>query len=195
MSTPIPELHRRAADRFGLLVHAVQPDEWTLPTPCAAWDVRALVNHVTSENLWVPPLFADQTVSDVGDRLDGDLLGTRPQAMWDESLAAAAAAIHAVDAMKQIVHLSFGDVAGHEYVTQLVADLVIHGWDLANAIGHDQTLDPELVQVCASWFSGVAEQARQAGIVGPRLPVPDTADPQTKLLADFGRQASKTPAR
>ena len=34
--------------------------------------------------------------------------------------------------MDQVVHLSFGDVAGHEDATQLVADLVIHGWDMGS---------------------------------------------------------------
>jgi uncharacterized protein (TIGR03086 family) len=161
-----------------------------LPTPCAEWDVRALVGHVVTENLWVPPLFEGRTVDEVGGRLDGDPLGADAQTAWDDSAAAATAAIHAEGAMDQVVHLSFGDVPGHEYVTQLVADLVIHGWDLAHAIGQDETLDPELVAVCASWFSRVADQARQAGVVGPALPVPETADPQTRLLADFGREAS-----
>jgi uncharacterized protein (TIGR03086 family) len=187
VNTVAPQLHRRAADRFGQLVHAVQPEQWQLATPCAAWDVRALVNHVVGENRWVVPLFKGQTVSAVGDLLDGDLLGADPVAAWDESLGAAAAAIQRYGAMDRTIHLSFGDVAGHEYVTQLVADLVIHGWDLAHAIGQDETLDPQLVHACAQWFSGVAELCRQAGIVGPPQQVPDTADPQTKLLAAFGR--------
>jgi uncharacterized protein (TIGR03086 family) len=189
VNTGPPELHRRAAARFGRLVHAVQPEQWQLPTPCTAWDVRALVNHVVGENRWVVPLFEGQTVSTVGDLFDGDLLGAHPQVAWDESVAAAAAAIHLNGAMDQLVHLSFGDVAGHEYVTQLVADLVIHGWDLAHAIGEDETIEPQLVEACATWFSGVAELCRAAGIVGPPQQVPDTADPQTKLLAAFGRQA------
>jgi uncharacterized protein (TIGR03086 family) len=190
MSAEVPELHRRAAGRIGHLVHAVRADQWTLPTPCAEWDVRALVGHVVTENLWVPPLFEGLTVADVGSRLDGDPLGADARSAWDGSAAAATAAISADGAMDRVVHLSFGDVPGHEYVTQLVADLVIHGWDLARAIGQDETLDPELVALCASWFSGIAEQARQAGIVGPALPVSETADAQTRLLADFGRDTS-----
>ena len=30
--------------------------QWHDPTPCTDWDVRTLVNHVTVEQLWVPPL-------------------------------------------------------------------------------------------------------------------------------------------
>jgi methylase of polypeptide subunit release factors len=50
--------------------------------------------------------------------------------------------------------------------TRLVTDLVIHAWDLARATTQDETLDPEVVQLCVSWFSRVAHQARQPGIVG-----------------------------
>lgn len=192
MKATAPDLHRRAAATFGALVHSVRTDQWQLPTPCAGWDVRALVNHVVGENRWVPLLFAGQSVADVDDHLDGDLLGRDPRAAWDDSLAAAAEAINRHGAMVQAVHLSVGDVPGGEYVTQLGADLVVHSWDLARAIGGDETLDASLVQAAAAWFSGVAELARRAGVVGPPLHVPGTADPQAKLLADLGRDASQS---
>ena len=57
--------------------------------------------------------------------------------------------------MSRTVHLSFGDVTGEEYARQLVADLLIHGWDLARAIGADETLDADLVDEVAAWFVGV----------------------------------------
>jgi uncharacterized protein (TIGR03086 family) len=190
-----PDLYQHAAGGFGRLVHCVRADQWHLPTPCAAWDVWALVNHVVAENRWVPLLFAGRRVAEVGDRLDGDLLGANPQAAWDDCLTVAAEAINHDGAMVETVHLSFGDVQGQEYVIQLVADLVVHAWDLARAIGGDETLDASLVRAAAGWFSGVAEAARQAGIVAPPVPVPDTADAQTKLLADFGRDTSQVGPR
>ncbi|HZA84707.1 MAG TPA: maleylpyruvate isomerase N-terminal domain-containing protein, partial [Actinomycetes bacterium] len=39
------ELHRRAVEEFGARVGAVADDQWELPTPCADWNVRQLVNH------------------------------------------------------------------------------------------------------------------------------------------------------
>lgn len=181
------ELYRGAAAGFGNCVHAVGPDQWSWPTPCSEWNVRELVNHLVGENRWVPELFAGRTVADVGDRLDGDLLGADPVAAWDSSIAAALDSIGEDGAMARIVRLSFGDLPGGEYVMQLFADLLIHGWDLARAIGADEHLDAALVTACATWFEGAAELYRGAGVVGSQVEVAATADPQARLLAAFGR--------
>ncbi len=189
-STPdAPELHQRAVERFGHLVQQVSDDQWGKSTPCEDWSVRELVNHVAGENCWTAPLLAGQTVADVGDRFDGDVLGTDPATAWKSGADEAIAAVHEPGAMDRTVHLSFGDFPGHEYAMQLFADMLIHGWDLARAIDADERLDPELVTALAAWFSGVADAYRQGGAVGPRPNVPEDADAQTKLLAEFGRLA------
>ncbi|MGH3483133.1 MAG: TIGR03086 family metal-binding protein [Nocardioidaceae bacterium] len=184
------DLHQRALDRFGANVRQVRDDQWDSPTPCDDWDVRTLVNHVVNENRWTPPLLEGQTIAEVGDRFDGDLLGADPKHSWDDSAQQAAAAVHADGALDRIVHLSFGDAPGGEYVWQLFADVLVHGWDLASAIGTETRLDPELVEACAQWFAGVEEDYRSAGAIGPRPEVAADADAQTRLLAAFGR-ASK----
>jgi uncharacterized protein (TIGR03086 family) len=92
--------------------------------------------------------------------------------------------------MDRTVHLSFGDFPGREYAMQLLADLLVHGWDLARGIGADERMDPGLVEVCRGWFTGVADAYRSAGAVAARPPVPPDADGQTQLLADFGRSAT-----
>lgn len=189
MTTPIRELYRSALAMFGDRVHGVDDNQWHLATPCEEWDVRTLVNHVVGENLWAVPLFAGATIAEVGDRFDGDLLGEDPVAAWDESAAAAIAAVDGPDAMDTTVHLSFGDFPGSEYAMQLFADLLIHGWDLARATGQPDGMDPNLVAICSGWFAGVAEGYRAGGAVAPRPAVPTGADPQTQLLADFGRVA------
>lgn len=187
MATDVRKLYHRAMGVYGDHVHAVRDDQWGAPTPCSDWDVRALVNHVVGENRWAVPLFGGGTVQEVGDRFDGDLLGSDPVAAWDDSAAAASAAVDDPDAMDRTVHLSFGDFPGREYAMQLLVDLVVHGWDLARAIGADDRMDPELVDVCRTWFAGVADAYRSVGAVAARPPVPADADAQTQLLADFGR--------
>lgn len=184
----VPELHRRAVESFGSRVQSIGDDQWRLPTPCAGWDVRALVNHVIGEDRWTPPLFAGSTIEEVGDRFDGDLLGASPKQAWDEAAAEAVAAVQQPGAMERTVQLSFGDTPGEEYAMQLFADHLIHGWDLAHAIGADERLDPELVDACAGWFADREAMYRGGGAIGERVAVPDDADAQTKLLAAFGRE-------
>jgi uncharacterized protein (TIGR03086 family) len=185
----VPAQHQRAAAAFGRLVEQVADGQWCEPTPCAAWSVRQLVNHVVYENRWAVPLFAGKTVADIGDTFDGDLLGADPVTAWRESAAETRTAIDAPDAMTRTVHLSFGDVAGEEYARQLVADLLIHGWDLARAIGADESLDPTLVDHVADWFSGWEDGYRAAGVIGPRQTT-SGGDRAAELLAAFGRHAA-----
>ncbi|HVM14469.1 MAG TPA: TIGR03086 family metal-binding protein [Egibacteraceae bacterium] len=188
----IRDLHRRACEGFAATARAVRPDQWGLPTPCTEWDVRALVNHVVAEDRWTSPLVEGRTVTEIGDRFDGDLLGDDPAA------ACAAAAAEALDAVGQpgvlerIVHLSYGDVPAPDYVSELFADHLVHRWDLATAIGADARLDADLVAACATWFAERESAWRQAGVIGPRLVVSDDADAQTRLLAAFGRSADQS---
>lgn len=189
MTIDIREAYRRTLDDFGALVHRIKPEQWGNRTPCVDWDVRALVNHVVGENRWAPELLAGRTVAELGDAFDGDLLGDDPLKAFDTSAVAAAQAAAGEGSLTRTVHLSFGDVAGEEYITELFADALIHTWDLARAIGADERLDPELVETCAVWFARTEEGYRQAGVIGEQQPVASDTDPQTRLLASWGRRS------
>jgi uncharacterized protein (TIGR03086 family) len=188
MTIDIRDAYRRALDSFGRRVHLIDSDQWGLPTPCVDWDVHALVNHLVGENLWVPELLAGRTVAEMGDRFEGDLLGDDPIKAFDTSAQAAVQAANSDGALTRVAHLSFGDVPGEEYITELFADALIHTWDLARAIGTNDRLDPELVAKCAEWFARAEEGYRQAGVIEDHRDVPEEADPQTRLLAAWGRR-------
>jgi len=181
------ELYRRSLVEFTDRVRLVGADQWSAPTPCTGWDVHTLVNHVVNEDRWTPPLFAGKTIADVGDQFDGDLIGDDPAGAAADAAAQATAAVAEPGAMERIVHLSFGDFPGEVYAWQLLADHVVHGWDLVAAIGADRQLDPQLVSALAKWFTGQEDFYRQAGAIGPRVQVPPDASEQARLLAAFGR--------
>lgn len=184
----VAELHRRTVDTWRERVRAVTDEQWSEPTPCAEWDVRALVNHVVGEERWTVPLVEGASLDSVGDRFDGDLLGEDPRAV---AAAAAAEAVAAVDARVPrggTVQLSFGETPVEEYVRQLSADHLVHAWDLAVATGQDRSLGVELVEEVADWFAGRAEMYRAAGAVGPELGSTGD-DPQSRLLGAFGRRS------
>ncbi|MEX2275999.1 MAG: TIGR03086 family metal-binding protein [Actinomycetota bacterium] len=183
----LASLFQTASSRFGELVHLVRDDQWTSSTPCTEWDVRALVNHLVVEDLWVPPLLAGKTIEDVGDAFDGDVLGDDPIAAWDRAVGSAQAGFSAADAMTRKVHLSFGESPAEEYAFQLTADHTIHAWDLARGIGADDTLDPELVTFVSERLLPQIEDWRSGGAFVNPVPVPEGADTQTRLLAETGR--------
>lgn len=186
----VPDLHRRACDEFGKRVDTVADDQWHLPTPCSDWDVRTLVNHIVAESLWTPPLMEGRTIKEVGDRFDGDVVGGDPRKAFHDAATPAIEAIRSDGAMSRTVHLSFGDTPAREYAMQLFADYLIHGWDLARATGGEERLDPELVAACSEWFESMEDAYRTGGAIGPRPDVPADADPQTELLAKFGRTST-----
>jgi uncharacterized protein (TIGR03086 family) len=180
---------KRATDGFHRHVHAVRENQWHDPTPDTEWDVRMLVNHVAVEQLWVPPLVGGATVADIGDRLDGDQLGDDPVATWDTALRDSTSAFGAPGALDTMVSLSSGEKPTAEYCWEMTVDALIHSWDLARAIGADETLDKDLVELVYERILPIAEHLHETGMFAPPVPVPDDAPLQIKLLALFGRSA------
>ena len=89
-------------------------------------------------------------------------------------------------AVAQTVELSFGTTPAMEYARQMAVDSVIHSWDLARAIGADETLDPELVDYTYQEMLRVAELWRSGGaFAAAREPADDST--QAKMLALTGR--------
>ena len=144
------------------------------------------------EDRWVEPLVAGKTIAEVGDALDGDLLGADPKAAAEAAGKVALAAFAERGALARTVHLSFGDIPAEEYAWQMMADHVVHAWDLAAASGNELAVDDELVAACAIWWREWEEAYRGAGAVADRVALPATASPQEQLVAAFGRDPGWT---
>lgn len=177
-----------AFEAFGAKVHGVPADRWAAPTPCTEWSVRDLVNHVVSEHLWVPHLLRGETIADVGDRYEGDVLGDDPVGAWDRASAASARAWRELESPATTVHLSFGDVPALEYAEQLLLDLVVHGWDLARGTGLDDALDELRAAHVLGYLEPHATEWHGVGIFADAVDVA-SADPGPRLLGLTGRRA------
>ncbi|MEV0810101.1 TIGR03086 family metal-binding protein [Micromonospora sp. NPDC050200] len=187
------ETYRQSLAEFVDRVEQVTPGQWSDPTPCPDWDVRTLVNHVVTEDRWTVPLLAGRTVEEVGDRFDGDQLGDDPIGMARQVASQAEVAASHPGALDGTVHLSAGETPAGEYLHQLVAEHLVHGWDLAVAIGADPRLDADAVAACARWFAGRIADYRSGDLVRPGVDVPAKADQQDRLIAAFGRDPDWTP--
>jgi uncharacterized protein (TIGR03086 family) len=180
--------HRRALDATGTTVAGVKADHWVAPTPNDGWNVRALVNHIVSGNLWVVELVAGRTIDEVGARLDGDVLREDPARVYDASAQVAAAAFEAPGALDAPCAVSYGPVPGSVYAGHRLIDVLIHGWDLAVSTDQDTTLDPDLVEACLAVVEPQAAQFQASGAFGTRVDVPAGTDAQTRLLGLLGRR-------
>lgn len=177
------------SDVVRLLPSEAADPVWSRPTPCADWDLRTLLNHLTAEHLWVPRLLAGETLAEVGDDYDGDVLGSDPPAAWEDAITRSLLAWAQVDDEAVQIQMSFGPVTRHEYAQQMVVDLVVHGWDLARAAGLPYDPSPAAVQEALDY-----ERPRLAagqgwpGIFGQAVPVPDdSTDLLDEALALTGR--------
>ncbi|MFF3862471.1 TIGR03086 family metal-binding protein [Streptomyces sp. NPDC002209] len=189
MADTLLDQHAGALRLFGERVRAVANGQWGAPTPCTEWNVRDLVNHVTGEQLWIPPMVTDgRTVEEIGDAFSGDVLGEDPAGAWDRAAAAAHAAFTAAGALDRTVRLSYGPALGRAYCAELTADCVVHTWDLSRAIGADDRLPDGLVEFSLKELMPYADGLAASGMFAAPLDVPAGADAQTRLLALVGRQ-------
>lgn len=174
-------VHREFARRLAMIT------DWDAPTPDNEWTVRDLVAHVTEEQQWVPYLLAGMPVVKAKAELQ-PLRRNDLRAEWDlYSLAASVA--WANTAADTLVQLSYDTVTVGDYLREQVSDVAIHTWDLAHAIGADESLDDELVAAVWTVFEPQADTLAASGLYAVSAPVPDDAPLQQRLLALTGRGA------
>ncbi|MGW1681820.1 TIGR03086 family metal-binding protein [Saccharopolyspora sp. NPDC002376] len=179
--------HRTAMAEFDARVQRIEAEQWDNPTPCSEWNVRDLLNHLVGEQLWAPWLLDGATLDEVGDRFDGDVLGSDPISAWTEAADAARRAWDAPGATSGEVHVTGGVIPAEDYGWQMTADLAVHAWDLARGIGAAEQLNPELVAELHTVFAPQVQAWQDLGIFAPPREVPAGADEQTRLLALLGR--------
>lgn len=170
------------------IVNHIKDSQWSINTPCAPWDVRKLLNHLTYEWLWAPELFNGKTVAEVGDRFEGDVLGVKPIESYQKSAKAIEVSVKNLD-LNATIHLSYADVVGKEYMFQLSIEALIHGWDLATSIDYRTDLPTKAVNALYELCQKHMKDINATDLYGKRLKTAENADAQTKLLAIFGRVA------
>ena len=183
----IGDCYIRSIASTARIIDSVDESQWSNSTPCSEWDVKDVVNHLVYENRWMVALFEGQTIAEVGDRFDGDLVGDDPKNVYRESAAEVLAILRQDDAMSRTCQISSGPVTGAEYASQLFLDTLVHGWDISVGAEAPAALDPELVDACIPLAETTAAYAAGSGSFAESVPVNSDTDPQTRLLAILGR--------
>ncbi len=178
--------HRAVAERFADVARAVT--DWEITTPVDGWTARDVVRHLVE---WFPAFLAAGGIDlPAGPPVDDD-----PIAAWEAHTKAVQAVIDdEVTSAGEFSHPQAGTHRLSDAVDRFyTADVFMHTWDLARAIDLDPTLDPTWCEQMVVGMESIDEMLRASGQYGPRFPVADDADPQTRLVAFIGRDPGWRP--
>lgn len=188
MASDISDLMRRAVATALPVVQKVQTDQFSMATPCAEYDVRALLNHMFQVVVSFQALARKEPVdlNASPDYLTGDW-ATRFQAETEKTVQAWSepAALEGVSAEMGLPQPVLAQI--------LLLDLTAHGWDLASATGQEHHPDPEVVDVLSRTVTEMAPMARKKGVFGEPVAVPDGAPAFERLLGATGRDPAWKP--
>jgi uncharacterized protein (TIGR03086 family) len=185
---------RAAAAAASRTVDGVRPGQFLDPTPDTEWDVRTLLNHLI---LWtayslerrangesVAPELMEKDFAAEQDfasgyraQLDRALAAWADPAVWDRELNVMGSATPA------------SDVAA-----LMVAEMVLHGWDLAAATGQPYAVGDDAAAAALAAVEANAELFRQYKGFGSQVPVPADATVLDRTLGLSGRDPHWTAA-
>ena len=183
--------YTRALALFGEQLRDVADDQWELPTPCPAWDVRQLVAHVVLGEALVPPLLAGEPAQ-AQPEVDPTVLGTNPLTAWRGTALAAMEAVRVLDSLDVVVDHPVGSIPVHVLLGFRVTDNLVHSWDLAIALGQPIDLPEDLADACLEFWLPLADSLGENGFFGPMIEPAAGAGAGSRLLGLLGRQVPAT---
>ncbi|SRR5579875_1158185 len=185
------DAYARAAAAVERLIGQVE--DWGRPTPCTDWDVRTLVNHMTTGEL----VFAAIMRGDPPPDQAAGHLGTDPVAGFRSAAGQFSAAASAPGVAQRKFPTPFGEQPAGMIVMLRTAELLVHGWDLARALGASpDALPADLAEdAVGQWRERLAAMPRaEGGPLGVEQPAPAGAPAPDRLAALFGRRLDWSPA-
>jgi uncharacterized protein (TIGR03086 family) len=158
---------RRALDQLAGLLDDVPDGALGDRTPCPQWSVQDLVDHVVA----APTRFARMARGEDVDWAATPAAGAEP---------AAAFRTNAEDLLST--------VGGPIPVDWQCAELAVHTWDLATALGRPSgNLDPEVAERGLSFMRASLTDDNRGPAFGPEQPAPEGADAYQRIAAFAGR--------
>jgi uncharacterized protein (TIGR03086 family) len=176
--------HRYVAGRFLEIARSASPGDWDSPSPVPGWTARDVVGHLIE---WFPPFLSAGAGVDLPEvaKVTDD-----PVAAWVARTADIQELIeNPGDRVLRNPHI--GEVPLAAAIDQFyTADVFMHTWDLARALGVEPGLDPARCETVLAGSAPYEEAMRSSGQYGPRVPVPDDASAQDRLVGFIGRDPS-----
>jgi uncharacterized protein (TIGR03086 family) len=187
---PNPDLHA-PADRMAQLLAAVPDDGLDRPTPCSGLPLGGLIDHVGG----FAKVFAASAAKDVGDLTTAppDPSKANLEAGWrtrmTTDLQALADAWDAPDAWDGMTQAGGQDLPGAVAGRIALDELVVHGWDIARALGEPFGCDDDTLTEVAATVRQFRDgnDGDMPGLWGPVVPVPADAPLLDQVVGLTGR--------
>lgn len=180
---------RSALELAAELVDSISPGQLDLPTPCGPWRLDDLLRHMVSQNKRFAAA-ALGTDLDAAAPLEGGELDGGPAAAFRASVREVTAGFAADGPADRTVVMP--ELPGPMPVSAAVGfhftDFLVHGWDVARALGAPFAPPAELTRAALALAERIPDGARRPG--GPFGPIAETgpdADPFDRLLGLTGR--------
>ncbi|MGO1055322.1 TIGR03086 family metal-binding protein [Crossiella sp. CA198] len=176
------------------VVRNLRVESLGLATPCSEYDVRGLVNHLL---FWGPSLEGAGRKESVPPPAAGegevDLVGEGWASALGEQVGRTVAVWSRGSAWEGVTWMGGPDEMPAAVVGgMVVAELVVHGWDLARATGQVVEWDAGLVGFLYEQVSMTAQQGREMGVYGAEVVVSSSASTVDRVLGLTGRDPGWT---
>jgi uncharacterized protein (TIGR03086 family) len=183
-----------AADAAARTVGNVRTDQFSDSTPCTEWDVRTLLNHLI---LWTSYSAERRAHGEsVSEELMAKDFAAEPDfaAAYRAQLDRALAAWADPAAWEQDLNVMGSATPAADVAALLIAEMVLHGWDLAVATGQSYTVSDKAATAALAAVEANAELFRQYKGFAEPVPVPAGAPAVDRVLALSGRDPDRAPA-
>jgi uncharacterized protein (TIGR03086 family) len=190
MSTDIGTMHLAVCRRFGDAVKSGE-GRWDRPSPCDAWDARAVLEHVIGfhDVLLLRPL-----------GIKPDRPHDQPRQRWELTQERIVEALNQDGLFKGAIEVPAvgGNPATRldaaKLLPRLTQDVLVHTWDLARAVGADDRLDGGW---CRTFFDQLPPDPvalKMSGMFASPRAIDEQADIQSRFLARLGRDPTWQPS-
>ena len=163
----------RALDQAGDVLAEIHEDQFSMPTPCAEWNVGRLVAHVVNDPRVILAMAHGEDVD----------WSAQPEAV---TTGFAAEFRSAADDLIHYWHEQ-GDSAAPGAADWQTAEFAVHAWDLVRAIGSDRELDPDVAERGLALMSGALTPDNRGDAFAPEVSAPEEAPIYERLAAYAGR--------
>jgi uncharacterized protein (TIGR03086 family) len=176
-----------ACDRTSEVLAKVSDDQLALRTPCEKLRLDELVAHIGGLALAFTAA-ADKEFGPLTDTppTDGAEIDADWRTSYPQRLSALAAAWQRPDAWQGTTRAGGVEMPAEVMGSVALAEVVIHGWDVARSIGAPYDGDAATVQACLAHLAQF-DTAGTEGMFGPAVAISDDALALDRVIALSGR--------